>query len=113
MAHNTLINTAGIDIRREPSSALVSGNVLDGRIRTRDGGIVETQDNVVTDLPTAMQNPDALAVRWLSVPYPVPPVAAAMDDFCGDTGRPRPLARVPWGRDSRAGLDRPQGAQGS
>ena len=84
VAFNTLVNTAGIDVRRVPASAALIGNVLDGRLRTRDGGQTSTQSNLVTTLPAVMQAPDRLALRWTAAPDPVPAIAAVTDDFCGD-----------------------------
>jgi len=42
---NTLVDTTGIDVRYPASSAVVDGNLVDGPIRTRDGGIVHLGDN--------------------------------------------------------------------
>jgi parallel beta-helix repeat protein len=42
---NTLIDTTGIDVRYPASSAQVDGNLVDGPIRARDGGIVHLGDN--------------------------------------------------------------------
>jgi hypothetical protein len=42
---NTLVDTTGIDVRYPASSALVDGNLVDGPIRGRDGGIVHLGDN--------------------------------------------------------------------
>ena len=40
IAHNTLIDTAGIELRFPTTSANVEGNLVDGRIRTRDGAVL-------------------------------------------------------------------------
>jgi parallel beta-helix repeat protein len=42
---NTLVDTTGIDVRYPASSAQVDGNLVDGPIRGRDGGIVHLGDN--------------------------------------------------------------------
>lgn len=47
--HNTLIDTGGISVRFVESSADVHGNLVDGVIRTRDGGILRGADNIETD----------------------------------------------------------------
>ena len=44
--HNTLYDTAGIDVRFGPSTATLEGNILDGRIRERDGGTALLGDNL-------------------------------------------------------------------
>jgi hypothetical protein len=47
---NTLVDTAGIDVRYPTSSALVDGNIVDGRLRSRDGGIIHAADNRIAPL---------------------------------------------------------------
>ena len=44
--NNTLVNTAGIDVRFDTSTALLQNNLLDGRIRERDGGMATKSANV-------------------------------------------------------------------
>lgn len=43
--HNTLIDTSGIAVRFPESSADLEGNLIDGRILSRDGGLARTVDN--------------------------------------------------------------------
>jgi hypothetical protein len=45
--NNLLIGTTGIDVRFKSSSASIHNNVLDGRIRDRDGGIHNADNNLV------------------------------------------------------------------
>lgn len=47
---NTLIDTSGIDVRFATSSARLDGNLIDGAIRERDGGLAHLQDNRTTPL---------------------------------------------------------------
>lgn len=42
---NTLVDTAGIDVRFATSSARIDGNLVDGPIRGRDGGLLHLGDN--------------------------------------------------------------------
>lgn len=91
LRHNTLINTAGIGIRNEPASARVRANLLDGRVRVRPPGRLETADNLQTDLRTIFTDADALALGWASRPSPVPSADEAAD-FCG---RPRGASSPP------------------
>lgn len=42
---NTLVDTIGIDVRFATSSARLEGNLVDGPIRGRDGGLVHAGDN--------------------------------------------------------------------
>lgn len=44
--HNSVIDTAGIDVRFAGSSADLEGNLIDGTIRSRNGGIVRERDNL-------------------------------------------------------------------
>jgi hypothetical protein len=58
---NTLYATAGIDVRFEASDAELDGNLLDARIRERDGGRATLGTNLAeTDLSLLFADPDAL-----------------------------------------------------
>lgn len=46
LVHNSVIDTAGIDVRFAGSSADLEGNLVDGAIRSRNGGIVREHDNL-------------------------------------------------------------------
>jgi parallel beta-helix repeat protein len=48
--HNTLIDTGGISVRFVESSADVEGNLVDGSIRSRDGGALHAADNRQTSM---------------------------------------------------------------
>lgn len=50
--HNTLLDTAGIQVRFPESSADIEGNLVDGAIRGRNGGQVRATDNL--DTPIAL-----------------------------------------------------------
>lgn len=45
VTQNTVIDTAGIDVRFPETSAELVGNLVDGAIRSRDGGSVNASDN--------------------------------------------------------------------
>jgi hypothetical protein len=47
---NTLVDTAGIDVRFPASSAELDGNLVDGAIRSRNGGLLHLGDNLSTPL---------------------------------------------------------------
>lgn len=47
---NTLLDTAGIDVRFSTSSAHLDGNLVDGPIRSRDNGLLHLEDNRSTPL---------------------------------------------------------------
>ena len=46
LQHNSVIDTAGIDVRFAGSSADLEGNLVDGAIRSRNGGVVRERDNL-------------------------------------------------------------------
>jgi hypothetical protein len=93
--NNTLVNTAGIDVRSPLSSASVLGNVTEGRIRARDQALLLADHNIeLATLAQLFQDPDRLVLLWQELP----PAAATgvSDDFCGQPRRPptRPGATV-------------------
>jgi hypothetical protein len=92
VAHNTLVNSAGIDVRGAPASARVQANLLDGRIRARDGAEVEREANQVASLPHVLEAPDALRLDWAVLPEPIAALPEVTLDFCA---LPRgPITRV-------------------
>ncbi|GAC1413202.1 MAG: hypothetical protein NVSMB6_15190 [Burkholderiaceae bacterium] len=50
ISHNTVIDTGGISIRFPSSSAQLEGNLVDGKIRTRDGALLHATDNMDTSI---------------------------------------------------------------
>lgn len=99
--HNTLIDTAGIDVRFKESTAEVKANLVDGFIRTRDGGTMKTDNNLSADLlglfygqhPQRLLYEDTgkLDLRWRTKPAALT-TAAARKDLCG---APRPAQPLP------------------
>jgi len=83
IAHNTLINTAGIDIRGSKANATVYGNLLDGRIRERDGAQAKASMNEVLDLGRTLEDADALRLSWRLNVEAIPSLPVVKDDFCG------------------------------
>ena len=43
--HNAIRSSLGIDIRYPQSSATIRSNIIDGRVKSRDGGVVLLEDN--------------------------------------------------------------------
>jgi hypothetical protein len=86
IAFNTLINTAGIDVRRAPATARVYGNLLEGRIRARDGAQLGREHNDVVDLSEVLTAPDSLCLTRLAMADPIAPLDGIDSDF---DGRPR------------------------
>ena len=80
IAHNTLINTAGILVR-DTSSARLYGNLLEGHIRERTGGQATQEMNEIADLRNVFEDPSALNLRWRKAPDNIPSTPLAPKDF--------------------------------
>ncbi len=84
---NTLYATAGIDVRFAASTAWLTGNVLDGRIRERDSGTATVGTNwAEADLDAIFVDPAALDFTLAADPGLVDGLGAVdgLDvDFCG------------------------------
>lgn len=109
LAHNSLINTAGIDVRSAQSTATIYGNLLDGRIRQRDGAQAKLSMNEVQDLGHFLEHPDALDLRWRHLLDSVPTLPLVADDFCGQA---RGSSSLPGAqRAAQAGCFKPMAAR--
>lgn len=97
ITHNTLIDTAGITVRFAVSSADITGNLVDGVIRSRDDGVARAADNVTGSMMRSYlglhplremyRQAATLDLAWRSTP---PRRAAGTSpgiDLCG-SGRP-------------------------
>jgi len=90
--HNTLLDTAGIDIRFIESSATVTANLVDGAIRKRDGASLRSSDNAMPFLLGLFaglhpqrgyyRDPAALDLAWRSAPDNLPATEPRID-LCG------------------------------
>lgn len=101
LLHNTLIDTGGIAVRFPSSSANIDGNLVDGIVRSRDGGILHLGDNLTSSAarlylgshPQRELFRDALAFdfRWREPAARRTTAGEAVSDLCGPvrTGRPR------------------------
>jgi hypothetical protein len=101
---NTLIDTAGIDLRFPETSAELSRNLVDGRVRVRDGALVRASTGNVTTAtpllylgvhPVRRLFADASAgdLRWRADATPPGASAGARGrDLCGADGAGRRLA---------------------
>ena len=84
VAHNTLINTAGIDARQATTQAVAVGNLLDGRLRARDGARLDAHDNAVAGaLDSLLAVPHALDLHWHESSDQTRPTPETERDFCG------------------------------
>jgi hypothetical protein len=99
IADNTLIDTGGIEVRFPESSATLNGNLVDGPIRARDGGLLHLGENLDTPIAylyagrhprrALFAAPDIFGFSWREAPPARTPEAGyvAGPDLCG-TGRP-------------------------
>lgn len=91
--NNTLLDTGGIEVRYPESSADVTANLVDGKIRAKDGGLLRASDNLDTALislflghhpvRTRFSDPPRFDLTWASKPGPVPRGLAASTSLCG------------------------------
>jgi hypothetical protein len=107
LGHNTLINTAGIQVRGHSSAIRIHGNLLDGRIRIGGGTVAERSDNDVGSLTSALQDPDRLRLDYTATgPSQLPRIRLIEHDFCdqeradvtyaGATSRESLVCPNPW-----------------
>ena len=82
IAHNTLINTAGIDIRDEKAGALLFGNHLEGITRARKGGTLKLEVNEIGNMRDFFSDPDRFALTWKRVPEKIPSHKYVSEDIC-------------------------------
>ncbi|WP_159628387.1 right-handed parallel beta-helix repeat-containing protein [Massilia puerhi] len=95
---NTLLDTAGVQVRFAESSARLDGNLVDGGLLARDGGRLKLGDNRVTPIGLTylgyhpqrllFADPATLDLRWKDG-APLRDAATAGPDLCG---APRPGA---------------------
>lgn len=90
--NNTLINTAGILVRRPPADALAANNLLDGHLQARHGATLLTEANITSlRLDGHLAAPDLLDLRWLRPPAESGAPSRVNDDFCG-----QPRSAISW-----------------
>lgn len=93
VTNNTLIDTGGMEVRFPESSADVEGNLVDGKIRARDGGLLRTRDNLETSLTSIFagyhpvrarfRDPAMLDLTWQNKPGGLPRATSGSFDLCG------------------------------
>ena len=91
--HNTLIDTAGVQVRFAGSSADIEGNLVDGDIRGREGALVRLNDNLSTSVAmlytgyhaqrALFSGPLEFDFLWRGEPPRRQPVAGPLPDLCG------------------------------
>lgn len=89
IVNNTILNTAGVDVRFNGSFALLANNVIEGRVKERDGGRFREVNNVVeADLDDFFPNQGSFDLSPLE-PEDLMRAAAGYEgvDFC--SGQPQ------------------------
>ncbi|QHE85941.1 hypothetical protein [Hydrogenophaga sp. BPS33] len=81
LAHNTLINTAGFLARGSPTQVSLRGNHFEGTIAVRDHADVRSELNVFLEAEQNFLRMDALLLRWVQPPAPIPMTGFVTDDF--------------------------------
>jgi parallel beta-helix repeat protein len=90
VAYNTLVNTAGVEVRVAPAQARVQANVLEGWVHARQGGVLQAADNLVGRLDAQAGELLLQPAAALAPTEAAPP--GAQGDFCG---RARDSSAVP------------------
>jgi hypothetical protein len=96
VAHNTLINTAGITVRAG-SRAELDGNLVEGRVWRRDGSRVDQRGTTPLGQWLDPAAAAALQWQWQQAPNPGPLAAGLSTDFNGQSraGHYAPGALLP------------------
>lgn len=92
LLHNTLINTAGIGVRHALAKVEANGNLLEGRVRVRDGANLNDSANASLDPGRHMKDADRLDLRWIQILHAVPMPEGLGADF---EGKPRSATDAP------------------
>ncbi|WP_210736058.1 right-handed parallel beta-helix repeat-containing protein [Massilia sp. Mn16-1_5] len=74
LVDNTVLDTAGVQVRFPTSSATLAGNLVDGPLRADEGGVLRGEDNLSTAIPwlylgrhpqrSLFADPARLDLRW-------------------------------------------------
>lgn len=94
IAHNTLIDTGGIDVRYPESSAEILDNIVDGAIHARQGAVITAMRGNLNPPLLGLflgwhpqrglfVDPARLNLRWRAAPPAGEPARAGRRDLCG------------------------------
>jgi len=94
LVDNTVVDTAGVQVRFPESSAELDGNLVDGAVLSRNGARLHLGDNLQTPLALLYLGyhplrklfiaPDSADFSWREAP-PLHTAAASSADLCGAT----------------------------
>jgi hypothetical protein len=101
IVHNSLMDTGGITVRFVESSADVQGNLVDGLIRARDGGLLRATDNFDTSasrlylglhpVRNLYVNSGSLVFNWSGQPPRRNVTDSTSQDLCGVSRSSHPV----------------------
>lgn len=99
LAFNTLINTAGVDVRNVAANANIYGNLLEGRIHARNGAQAKEVMNEISSLRTVFERADTLVFSCSGQIENIPSISTVPADFYGvkrrDGTMPGALSQCP------------------
>lgn len=81
LAHNTLINTAGVSVRRPPSQARLVNNLIEGHLGARQGTELIAAGNLRLHPGQWLTHADALQLDWAERPTDAPLLGEVALDF--------------------------------
>ena len=101
LTDNTVLDTAGVQVRFATSGATLDGNLVDGPLRADEGGILRAGDNLSTDIAwlylgwhpqrALFADPARLDLRWRDGEQSRRAAQAAGSDLCGVARAGRPV----------------------
>jgi hypothetical protein len=83
IAHNTIINTAGLNLRGAAASATLYGNLFDGKARAHNAAQMKLTMNETLPPNHFLINADSLNLDWITLPEKIPSLKSVLTDFCG------------------------------
>lgn len=98
LLHNTVLDTAGVQVRYATSSARLEGNLVDGPLRADEGGVLRALDNLATPIwqlylgrhpqRSLFADPARLDLRWRDGAPQRAGSAPGVVDACADIPGP-------------------------
>ena len=88
---NTLVDTGGVEVRFPESSATLDGNLVDGPIRARNGGVLHLGDNLATPIAWLYAGWHPQRALFAAPPRHAPAAGGASGaDLCGSVRPAQP-----------------------
>lgn len=99
LAHNTLVNTAGMGLRGEGSQAQLYGNLFEGKLLIKNDGKARAEMEQPMKAAEVFGSADNFRMDWRVAPERIPSLPAVPLDFCG---RKRPSGTYPGAQEETA-----------